>query len=142
MDRFRKTEEVAIAEIPDDTLFEAPPKLKTPLEHAIIHIHKTQEQQIEKAKASVEKALKQYLDSGKKTDQKKYKNALKSFENEKEAAEKKAKLDLLSLLYEFEGLNLDELNAAIEKAGFSYVLESPKPVVAVPLYQYFKRKSA
>lgn len=129
-----KNEEVAIADIPDDTLFEAPPKLKTPLEHAIIQIHKTQAQKIEAAKASVEKALKQYLDSGKKTDQKKYKNALKSFEKEKEAAEKKAKLDLLSLLYEFEGLNLDELNVAIENAGFSFVLESPKPVVAVPLY--------
>ena len=125
-------EELAIADIPE-TLFKSP-KLKSPLEHALIHIHKVQEQQIENAKLSVEKALKQYLDSGKKSDQKKYEKALIVFEKVKQSAEKQAKLDLLSLLYEFDGLNLDELNAAIENEGFSYVLESPKPIVAVPLY--------
>lgn len=128
-------EEVAMADIPLQTLLEPPPKLKTPLEHAITSIYKEQKARIDTAKASVEKALKQYLDSGKKSDQKKYESALKAFEKEKQEAERKAKLELLSLLYEFDNLSFEDLNIAIENEGFTFLLESPKPKIAVPLYK-------
>lgn len=125
--------EIAIADIPEVTPI-VPQIIKTPLEHAINRIHKDQMESIETAKAGVESALKQYLNSGKKSDQKLYKKALQAFEKEKANFEKKAKEELAALLYEFDGLDLDRLNEAIEKEGLPYVLEAPKPVTDRPLY--------
>lgn len=129
-----KNDEIALAETLQESLYTPPVKLKTPLEHAVSNIFKIQQESIEKSKIHVENMLKKYLDSGKKIDQKNYKKALKAFEKEKNSLEAKTKNELLSLIYEFDGLSLDDLNKTIENEGFSFKLEAPKPVVAIPLY--------